>query len=88
MPPRLNVRYASDMTRLLAFLLIGSQAFACPVGKSGPPKTKPVVARAKRKPSSSVQLPSSLGERPWGGSDRSLWKPEAILANAASSTLR
>ncbi|MGZ3787827.1 MAG: hypothetical protein ACXVLQ_04855 [Bacteriovorax sp.] len=84
---------------LFVLLLLNNvqMAHACPVGRNGLSKkelTKLKKSSKKlkdtnqdRKISSTtnqIELPSALGPEPWGGKDSQKWRPEAILANAAS----
>lgn len=73
----------------LFFMSCFSQA--CPVGShvlsaSEIKKLKQESQKYKtdRKISAEYSFPDALSAQPWGGKNPDKWKPEAILANAAS----
>ncbi|MBK7890322.1 MAG: hypothetical protein IPJ84_05570 [Bdellovibrionales bacterium] len=75
-------------------ILFAQFSYACPVGKVGlsadalknlkRSSTKWTKAKRTISNESSVDLPTAQSEQPWGGKDTKNWRPEAILANAAS----
>jgi hypothetical protein len=75
-------------------LFLVPMAYSCPVGKTGLSKEdfKSLKnagrhGKLERKVSSTslkIDLPTAASDQPWGGKNPKLWRPEAILANAAS----
>ena len=77
------------MLSLLAalFLISSRPALACPAGHAGAhPVSKREWSAFKKKYKARPHR-KIASDTPWGGSDSSGWRPEAVLANSASSQL-